>query len=290
MFNYQQKVKGMLRLSNPSLPAPLPFLSSPSAFKGHGWPSLASNSRVQVNRQSQYPWCWAPEDWRQTATKGPFWNTAIRGARQEVGKKLKNQWQVSRLLSQQELRWGFWHAVELRLHKHWLVLMEPLPGEVTTWLQGSLGKQRGDSHGKENPHVTLYAMNFCKCFTAFYTRRGCSAWAFCSAHWKTIWKKLRKPWTEVLQVTKTCKYKYNMQKNPKLLSSCHLQSERWKHKTIVEMHFFSRMRKAHMIQKITYKNSIRNCVHYSTLHISFDYSLVPVLQLLRSFVFQLVSQ
>lgn len=51
MFNYQQKVKGMLRLSNPSLPAPLPFLSSPSAFKGHGWPSLASNSRVQVNRQ-----------------------------------------------------------------------------------------------------------------------------------------------------------------------------------------------------------------------------------------------
>lgn len=166
-----------------------------------------------------------PEDRQPPKDVCPLWNTAIRGSRQELGKQLMNQWQVSRLHTQQELWWGFWHTLEFRLYKHWLVLMEPLPGEATTWLQGSLEKQRGDSHGKETPHIMLYTMNFCNCFTAFLyqLRKQCMGFLFC-----LLEKNMKEALKTLGRGIASCKkHSCDMEKT-KLLSSWHLQSERWK--------------------------------------------------------------
>lgn len=176
-----------------------------------------------------------PEDSQPPKDIRPVWNT-VKRSWQEPGKERKNQWQVSRLQTQQELQWGFWHALDLRLCKHWLVLTEPPPGKATTWLQGSLGKQRGESHGKETTlRGMLYAMNFCKCFTAFLhqVRKQCMGFLFCSLE-KNTKGALKIPERGIASCKK---HLYNPEKKQNffLPDICKVKDEK-KHNTIQEMH------------------------------------------------------
>lgn len=175
------------------------------------------------------------EDGQPPKDAGPLWNTINGGRSQglEMNWRMGDRWADCRHNSDELLR-CFSHfgaeAVQtalICLIRAEAVLIEHLPGEAPTRLQGSLRKQRRVIHGKEILCIMLYTMNFCKCYTA----PAEEAVHGLSVHQEEIWKKLWKAMGDVF-IASCKKHLYNMKKTKTFVS---LTSAKWKMKKYVKL-------------------------------------------------------
>lgn len=155
----QWRAEEMLWLLNCSLPGPLPFFSLciyklwmvTSSCMQHHDPSshllreVFFHSTISVS-QVLSTWILKP------ATKGCLsfvkhnkWSTKSGTRKWTGGWVTGEQTAHTILMSYDEAS----HILDLRLHRYWLVLTEHLPGEAIAWPQGSLRKQREDSHERK---------------------------------------------------------------------------------------------------------------------------------------------